>query len=157
MKVQESLKAAIEELEAQGIFGTANLCKSALSEIGKCEPVETLEKWLSINMPAGTVIGDPLWWARKIRNVIAYTSPISKECEPVTDTYVQLVPDKCDRIVYKNRYYSLDLLTSPISKEWVDVPYEERRDLYKSLSKGNIDGFADLLSAKLKQLNAEKG
>lgn len=50
-----------------------------------------------------------------------------------------------------------ELYTSPISKEWVDVPYEERRELYKSVSKGNIDGFADLLSARLKQLNAEKG
>lgn len=49
-----------------------------------------------------------------------------------------------------------ELYTSPISKEWVDVPYEERRELYKSISKGNINGFADLLSARLKQLNAPK-
>ena len=49
------------------------------------------------------------------------------------------------------------LYTSPPKQaipEWVDVDYEERRDLYKSLAKGSIDKFADLLSARLRELNA---
>jgi len=36
------------------------------------EPVASLEEWLVTNMPAGTVIGDPKWWARKINNVLGY-------------------------------------------------------------------------------------
>ena len=89
-----------------------------------------------------------------------YTSPqpIDK-CAPV-----YLIVSGADEIVVtKEKYDSWTSAkrisyTSPISKEWVDVPYEERRELYKSVSKGNIDGFADLLSAKLKQLNfPEKG
>lgn len=33
--------------------------------------------------------------------------------EPMADTYVQKVPDKCDRILWKGRYYSLPLKASP--------------------------------------------
>lgn len=29
--------------------------------------------------------------------------------EPVTDSFVQMVPDKCDRIVWRNHYYRLPL------------------------------------------------
>ncbi len=32
--------------------------------------------------------------------------------EPLTDTFVQTVPDKCDRIVWRNRYHHLSLLES---------------------------------------------
>ena len=31
-----------------------------------------LEEWLNVNMPSGTIIGDPKWWAKKIRNVLGY-------------------------------------------------------------------------------------
>jgi len=85
-----------------------------------------------------------------------YNSALSElgKCEPVVIDSVAsgIINGKRQALPMGAVYY-----TSPISKEWVDVPYEERRELYKSVSKGNIDGFADLLSAKLKQLNAEKG
>jgi len=47
------------------------------------------------------------------------------------------------------------LYTSPPKQipEWIDVSYEERRVLYKSLAKGNVDNFANLLSARLRELN----
>ena len=31
-----------------------------------------LEEWLIKNMPPATVIGDPKWWAKRIRNVLSY-------------------------------------------------------------------------------------
>jgi hypothetical protein len=75
MKVQEALKAAIEAMEIEGIGGSdaAQLCKSALSEIEKCEPVGEIynkdKKYILLNnsdkeYPHGTLL---------------YTSPISKE------------------------------------------------------------------------------
>jgi len=47
------------------------------------------------------------------------------------------------------------LYTSPLKQmpDWIDVSYEERRVLYKSLAKGNVDNFANLLSARLRELN----
>jgi hypothetical protein len=40
---------------------------------------------------------------------------------PLTETYVQPVPDYCDRITWRNRYYSLPLET-PAAKEGVASP-----------------------------------
>jgi hypothetical protein len=34
--------------------------------------------------------------------------------EPVSETYVQPVPDHCDRITWRNRYYSLPIAAEPI-------------------------------------------
>lgn len=114
-KVQEALKAAIEaidgEVDVKFMIKALALCKSALSEIEKCDPVGEVGYFDN-----GELVG-------------------------YLRSDIEILPDT-------------KLYTSPISKEWVDVPYEERRELYKSVSKGNIDGFADLLSAKLKQLNA---
>lgn len=91
--------------------------ESPISQNEQQEAVSTLEDWLTINMPSGTVIGNPLWWARKIRNVLAFTEAPKQ------------------------------------MPEWIDVSYEERRVLYKSLAKGNIDNFANLLSTRLRELN----
>jgi hypothetical protein len=44
----------------------------AARQSSQSEPVASLEEWLVTNMPAGTVIGDPKWWARKINNVLGY-------------------------------------------------------------------------------------
>jgi hypothetical protein len=33
--------------------------------------------------------------------------------EPLTDGYVQLVPDKCDRIVWRTRYFHLPIANTP--------------------------------------------
>jgi hypothetical protein len=36
--------------------------------------------------------------------------------EPLTDGYVQQVPDKCDRIVWRNRYFHLPIATPPAAQ-----------------------------------------
>lgn len=42
-----------------------------------------LEKWLCKEMPAGTVIGDPKWWAHKIMAAVSYrdaqAAPVQQE------------------------------------------------------------------------------
>jgi hypothetical protein len=95
-KVQEALKAAIEELEAQGIFSTADLCKSALAEIGKCEPVAEvrlsvtgrkelfLPSFNAIFANFGTGVGQGFEVGTKL-----YTSPISKEWVGLSDQQIQ--------------------------------------------------------------------
>ena len=42
---------------------------------------QTLEDYLSCEMPAGTVIGDPKWWAGKIANVLAKQEGHSNFCQ----------------------------------------------------------------------------
>ena len=48
-----------------------------------------LEEYLSREMPEGTVIGDPKWWAGKIANVLAK----QEQCEPVAWMKEQWSPD----------------------------------------------------------------
>jgi hypothetical protein len=49
--------------------------------------------------------------------------------DPMTDSFVQQVPDKCDRIVWRGRYFHLPLATPPSAPpaaqpEWVPVTKE---------------------------------
>jgi hypothetical protein len=116
MKVQEALKAALEAIDLYDYTGTQaeselyakaeSLCKSALSDIGKCEPV-------------GEVQGVAVNWY--------HGTPAD---------------------------YSL-LYTSPISKEWVGI--SEERLLRLILAHRNVDDLLKVVTAELKQLNAEKG
>lgn len=41
-----------------------------------------------------------------------------------TDSYVQIVPDKCDRIVWKNMYYHLPL-GKRLSEDWMYAKWDE--------------------------------
>lgn len=40
--------------------------------------------------------------------------------EPLTDSYVQTVPDKCDRITWRNRYYHLPIVQAQPEPVWSD-------------------------------------
>jgi hypothetical protein len=42
---------------------------------------ESFERWLEREMPAGTVIGDPKWWANKLRKAVR--EEMTKGQEPV--------------------------------------------------------------------------
>jgi hypothetical protein len=47
------------------------------------------------------------------------------EGEPLTSTYIQTVPDKCDRIVWRNHYYRLPINSAPFTPITADdVPKE---------------------------------
>lgn len=47
---------------------------------------QLLENWLNINMPAGTEIGDPKWWAIRIRNVLSCEARSQKFTNKDADT-----------------------------------------------------------------------
>ncbi len=43
----------------------------------------------------------------------APVAPAPQPAAPLTDTFVQTVPDKCDRIVWRNNYYHLPIAAAP--------------------------------------------
>jgi hypothetical protein len=106
-KVQEALKAAIEAMNTcdleTGSWSVVDIalathaCKSALSEIEKCEPVSYLKfiarQWLvspEIGMDGfqGFEVCDKGEKGDDGSDAFAvYTSPISKECEPINEVY----------------------------------------------------------------------
>lgn len=51
-----------------------------------------LEEYLCREMPAGTIIGDPKWWANKIAGVLTNPEP-SKPTDTYDDTYDDPCPD----------------------------------------------------------------
>ncbi len=81
-KVQEALKAAIEAMEyhteqtrpIQKTIDTLALCKTALSEIEKCEPV-----YLIVSGADEIVVTKEKYDSWTSAKRISYTSPISKE------------------------------------------------------------------------------
>jgi hypothetical protein len=46
--------------------------------------------------------------------------------EPLTDGYVQLVPDKCDRIVWRTRYFHLPIANTPPAAQLAPVQDEHQ-------------------------------
>jgi hypothetical protein len=86
-KVQEALKAAIETLEIEGIGGcdAAELCKSALAEMGKYEPVAYMSKTagnVCVVNPEKLLTG---FYDLDDYSIPLYTSPISKEWVGLSD------------------------------------------------------------------------
>ena len=57
------------------------------------------------------------------------TPPASAVSEPLTDSYVQNVPDKCDRITWRNKYYHL-----PIEKPTAASSEAKRVELAKPVA-----------------------
>ena len=49
--------------------------------------------------------------------------------EPVSQSYIQTVPDKCDRIVWRNAYYMLPPKATTIPKGWQIVPIEPTQEM----------------------------
>ena len=62
-----------------------------------------------------TKAGAQLWirhlFALEATPPAAPVQPVAQE--PLTDGYVQLVPDKCDRIVWRTRYFHLPIANTP--------------------------------------------
>jgi hypothetical protein len=82
-----------------------------------------------------------------------------EKCEPVAwmaeDGRVVNVHQKSIMHIIASDNHNIPLYTSPISKEWVGLSYEDVESLYDG---GSWHEFATAIEAKLKQLNAaEKG
>jgi hypothetical protein len=114
-----------------------------------------------INQPFVTQEQKFKYWEESKAEIKRLKSALSEieKCEPVlkvTSNGSQLSLTKPNGDYWDMSKHIGELFyTSPQQREWKDVPYERRRELYKSIAKGNIDGFADLLSAELKQLNTK--
>lgn len=82
--------------------------------------------------------------------------------EPLTDSYVQMVPDKCDRIVWRNHYYHLplDSSTPPSPPEgmagWKLVPVEPTEEM-KTAAVKYANGTAVYKNVKAEVLRIEEG
>lgn len=60
--------------------------------------------------------------------------------EPPTDSYVQTVPDKCDRIVWRNRYYHLPLASPAIPEGDVVVTWDESQTRILAVTRQDDEG-----------------
>ncbi len=59
-----------------------------------------IEEWLNVNMPSGTIIGDPKWWAKNIRKVLSYENANLAKPQP-QPTPRQSVDDPADLYQYE--------------------------------------------------------
>jgi hypothetical protein len=109
-----------------------------------------LEDYLSREMPEGTVIGDPKWWAGKIANVLAK----QEQDEPVAYMY----PDDLERMQTSESFCNVfsvkvgspdkglstvELYTTPqpigfavMERSWIGLTDEEINQAYADSYKG---------------------
>ena len=82
--------------------------------------------------------------------------------KPLTDSYVQIVPDKCDRIVWRNRYYHLPLTTPQPTQAQAGAPrvspeqWQALFDAQKRLVE-LANSRADIAESMLKAAQAQAG
>lgn len=67
--------SAIEALEYEPLYTADMLERLARQVPPDCvvvprEPTEHFIAWLENEMPAGTIIGDPYWWAKKLHHAM---------------------------------------------------------------------------------------
>lgn len=67
---------------------------------------------------------------RQLEEALSALSAASVEQQPLTDSYTQQVPDKCDRIVWRNAYYHLPI--APQSIQPVSALTDERIEKLQS-------------------------
>ena len=87
-----------------------------------------LEAYLCREMPAGTVIGDPKWWAAKIANAIK------------------------EALAQPEHIGFMDSKLNPIQRTWVELTDEEVGDL-SDFAYANDAEFVRNVEAKLKEKN----
>lgn len=153
--VQEALKSAIEAMEyhteqtrpIQKTIDTLALCKSALSEIEKCEPVaEAIRERDRLGFAVVNVIG-------KLDEIIENT----QEVEIDDFLHIAIPIDKWHELqdALEEMPKRAELYTSPISKEWVGLTDMQITNI--GMQHQSLHQVAYAISDALKQLNAEKG
>jgi hypothetical protein len=139
---------------------------------------QALEKYLSKEMPAGTVIGDPVWWSSHIAKVIdlELAKPdLSKKQQNVntSEERVQVSSKNvhepvayvekgdlywCDDVsVYDaDKLDGLTLYTAPPCKRWVGLTDDEIYSIWKEIKDAvclDHQTFASAIEAKLRSKN----
>jgi hypothetical protein len=94
--------------------------ESTAPQTSQSEPVTSLEEWIVTNMPAGTVIGDPNWWARKINNVLGFLAARAiSQSEPVGLQYATQLAIHLHKKFYKEKspiFEPLDTVNGVLSQ-----------------------------------------
>jgi hypothetical protein len=105
---------------------------------------ESFEQWLLREMPAGTVIGDPLWWAPKIRKALQHSGePVAWRLRRDGVDYGITVYDKAQVGRYMQDGWQLvgELYTTP--QPVVDVNQQLVEDKYEKLEPA-LEALVDL-------------
>jgi hypothetical protein len=93
----------------------------------KVELLEAFSDWLAREMPPGTVIGDPHWWAPRILRAVARAAP---KAEPVADAQVASLR----RVIERHATWANNAM--PFLRRAADdgLTIEERMELAKFLA-----------------------
>ena len=94
------------------------------------------------------------WFHSGRHEASAETAPVApapQPAAPLTDTFVQTVPDKCDRIVWRNNYYHLPIAAAPkadhIEDDLAMVPAPLQQGEYpETLYEGGRESVDDALA-----------
>lgn len=117
---------------------------------------QALEDYLSREMPAGTIIGDPKWWAEKIARVASQAIAEAEKHEVSQEPVAWIYP-ATDVIVRDFRINPKDVVCLPLythpqpKREWVGLTVMEAVEL--ELATNHPREFAAAIEAKLKQKN----
>lgn len=142
--VQEALKAALAAIDLYDYTGTQaeselyakaeSLCKAALAEIEKCEPVAKLGRWM-IDKSTGTDI---------------LTLDNCSVIEGKYANYIMgLLQKEIDKVVSELEN------TSPQPRDWVGLSDDDISDIHLSIGEEIPLGAISATEAKLKQLNTK--
>jgi DNA segregation ATPase FtsK/SpoIIIE-like protein len=97
-----------------------------LNIAGQCRATASspLAKTIAVDGGGGLLCELLLDAAKAIEALAAQPAPVQEPVaqEPLTDGYVQLVPDKCDRIVWRTRYFHLPIANTPPAAQPAPVP-----------------------------------
>lgn len=163
MKVQEALKAAIDYFRHDNFpigadreyrknrLAVYELCKSALAEIGKCEPVaEAIRERDRLGFAVVNVIG-------KLDEIIENT----QEVEVDDFLHIAVPVDMWNELQAELEYMPkrADLFTSPQPRDWVGLTDAEALKLWDELhpdsEQRSKKDYWLAIEAKLKQLNTK--
>jgi len=72
-----------------------------------------------------------------LREALAASAPAPQPAVPLTDTFVQTVPDKCDRIVWRNSYYHLPIAAAPKAAPAINPRTQYLTVVYRGVEAGD--------------------
>jgi len=110
-----------------------------------------LKAFRYITLCNGVAVLDPIGLRENIESLnAAIAAEESQSVEPLTSTYVQPVPDKCDRITWRGRYYHLPELkeTQSVAEDPKQKPKQplpgEREALLSDHQELNMGNYSEI-------------
>jgi len=161
---EERMQDAIEELEQENRLLRAR--NTRLEAEANAAPVQEPVAWeqelanilCRIHRDGGHYVAEHGWRkaiddadlkVAQLNAAFDTTTPAAPVQEPLTDSFVQLVPDKCDRIVWRGSYHHLP---PAAQRQWVGLTDEE---IETQVSYNcTLEDMARSVEAKLKEKNS---